>query len=444
MKKISTKIIILSLTNSLFIAIINVVAAIFMSTNQNNTTIPNMDTTSGIPPQGNAAFLIPTPILIGLIISLVFGVVLSYFLGKLISTPIIQLTEITQKTAEFDLLEDEQAFNNTLKYKDEIGDMAKSLWDTRKALRDMAKKLQYISSSVVSHSINLTSSTDENTKIITQVVSTIDEIAEGNSNQAYTINEIDETLSQVVNLINNVTNETTLGADNADQSFDSIIQGQNTVSLQTKKMDESICASHEMDISIKELNVLIGQVTNIVSVITSIADQTNLLALNATIEAARAGDAGKGFAVVANEIRNLSEESSKAANKITDIINCTAEKTSLVTSNIAKSNKIVNEQKEALKITQEAFDKIKTAYDGIVNNFKSTALAMTTINNKSKELFIQTNNIATIAEEFAASTEEISATSQEQLTSTQLIAKSSKDLYLLSEQLNTEINKFKV
>jgi len=58
------------------------------------------------------------------------------------------------------------------------------------------------------------------------------------------------------------------------------------------------------------------EISKVTEAIKMIALQTNLLALNATIEATSAGEAGKGFAVVAHEIKELANQSAKAAEDI--------------------------------------------------------------------------------------------------------------------------------
>ncbi len=97
----------------------------------------------------------------------------------------------------------------------------------------------------------------------------------------------------------------------------------------------------------------IGEVTNVIMLI---AEKTNLLALNANIQAASAGDAGKGFSVVANEIKELSMQSSVAAENI-------SKKIESVQQNTIDAVTIIND-------VSEIIIKIDASTDTIIQSIK--------------------------------------------------------------------------
>lgn len=100
MKKISTKIVVLSVINTTIIAIINVAMSIYMNFSQSaggqgaiavateSTTTSADAATAVVQRTGLAAIMPPTPILLGLLASLILGILMAYLLGKYISKPI--------------------------------------------------------------------------------------------------------------------------------------------------------------------------------------------------------------------------------------------------------------------------------------------------------------------------------------------------------------------
>ena len=102
-------------------------------------------------------------------------------------------------------------------------------------------------------------------------------------------------------------------------------------------------ATNETVSKLGESSARIGEV---VKVITSIAQQTNLLALNATIEAARAGEMGKGFAVVASEVKDLSEETAKATEEISQRITAIQADTAGAVKAIGRISSIIQQINE--------------------------------------------------------------------------------------------------
>ena len=180
-------------------------------------------------------------------------------------------------------------------------------------------------------------------------------LADGATEQAGVIEELNATIDTVVDMAEDTAKETQNASARVKASA-------NKANEEKEKMNELLT---EME-HITEISKEIG---NIITDIEDIASQTNLLSLNASIEAARAGEAGKGFAVVADQIGKLAADSAKSAVNTRDLIDKTLveiEKGNTITRTTAESfNQIIEDMKSFAELAENTMEKANSQAESL-------------------------------------------------------------------------------
>ena len=188
-----------------------------------------------------------------------------------------------------------------------------------------------------------------------QVENASKSLADGATEQAGVIEELNATIDTVVDLAADTAKETQSASSRVKASA-------NKANEEKEKMNDLLMEmEHITDIS-KEIG-------NIITDIENIASQTNLLSLNASIEAARAGEAGKGFAVVADQIGKLAADSAKSAVNTRDLIDKTLveiEKGNTITRTTADAfNQIIADMEAFAELAENTMEKANSQAESL-------------------------------------------------------------------------------
>ena len=180
-------------------------------------------------------------------------------------------------------------------------------------------------------------------------------LADGATEQAGVIEELNATIDTVVDLAADTAKVTQNASARVKASA-------NKANEEKEKMNDLL---KEME-HITEISKEIG---NIITDIEDIASQTNLLSLNASIEAARAGEAGRGFAVVADQIGKLAADSAKSAVNTRDLIDKTLveiEKGNTITRTTADAfNQIIADMESFAELAENTMEKANSQAESL-------------------------------------------------------------------------------
>lgn len=327
---------------------------------------------------------------------------------------------------------------------DSIGQLVQSFNQMLDNLRHIVSMVEESSNQVAVTSKEMSLGLEQSAQTSEQVVNSIGEVVQGVARQdaliSETTNAVDE-VSHAIALMNeaaqNMANKS-LEVANSAQNGEAGIK--RTID-QMNRIERVVTHSAEM---VKALGENSKQISGIVDTIGNIASQTNLLALNAAIEAARAGEAGKGFAVVAEEVRQLAEQSSEASKQIEELISLILADTQQAVEAMDEGlqettagSAVVREAGKAFTEIADLIREMSAEIEQTVNQINNTIVA----NRKVEEAIAEVNQISKrVLEEI----NEISAATEEQSAFTEEITASSESLAKMADHLKVLVSKFKM
>lgn len=342
-------------------------------------------------------------------------VVAMNFARRELLVPIVKVSEQMQILArgEFDNKLDIQPDDS------EVGNMVKSILFMNDNFRKMISELSDVLAKMgsgnymvelkedyVGEFVEIKNSMEQIIASTKEALNTIQnaagEIDAGSSQLAQAATDLAEGCTVQAGKVSDVSNMINEMAKSMEQKTEEAKETAQVSQAAGKVLDDSNAKMQELKEAISEISKCSEEIRNIIGAIEDIASQTNLLSLNASIEAARAGEAGRGFAVVAEQVKNLAEQSTKAAGETTVLIENTIQ---AVAKGITIADEAVANMADVMEGAKDSTDRMSRMADDLQQEAKNVYKIDENI---SHVLEIVDNNSAA-SEETAAVSEEQAA-----------------------------------
>ena len=374
------------------------------------------------------------------VVILILIVLVANFIANAAVGPILKINNAADEISKGNL----SLKNVPVESKDELGNVAAAFATMTDRLNDFFHKARLSATTVSQSAENLNENSRQSAEAANQIATAVSEFASATVGQQNAIGAANEAVINMRELLNVIAENSGGVANASNVAMKTAENGAVTVGNAVKSMESLRVSVKESSEIIKLLGEYSSKIGDIVETISGIAGQTNLLALNAAIEAASAGEHGRGFAVVAEEVRKLAEQSATAASEIQKLIFDVQDQTEKAVKSMSVGTDLTAASVQAVGEAGGAFREIVKHINALTEKISLTTDAIKKAEAGNSQIIDSVKVINDAAIKFSGQTESISSTTQELSASTQEIASASRQLADMADDLQKEIQTFKL
>lgn len=390
--------------------------------------------------RANFAKIYAIMILIATTFSLIFFILLQYFIIHSIMSVIRKSTNIISQ-----IVRGSGELKENLDYgiHDEIGGLLKWMgvfilniteivFILRQVSGELSNKSKDAANLVRNYSATTqdqAASTEETSAATEELAASVENVFLSISTQADHLKEIEKVTSDFKLAMAEVANAM-LGMTNLTEEF---YKQANDGMLTTKTTADSIHI-------VNQKAELIDEVVNIIN---EISDRTNLLALNAAIEAARAGDLGRGFAVVAQEIGKLAEQTAHNTRNIQTLTTDTKNAIKTSVGLMMNTEESFRELLSNISKIQETAKLVSSAQEKQTADTNRIVESVHKINENSLQILNAASQEKIAVDEISKSIETIATGTQVIADNSLVLLDTAKDIEVTGEHLQTVVETYK-
>lgn len=364
--------------------------------------------------------VVGTVVVVGLVIIIISGVFIIFYLRKRVSMPLKGITEAAKRleVGDFGLSSNEE-IDTGIRSNDEFGELSRIFGSTVNCLRDHIGEITEILGAIAKGDLthnavqdyqgdfqfikgSLDSILEGLNMTLSQIVTSAGQVADGSDQVSTSSQSLSQGATEQASSVQEISATITDISGNARQTSAAASEAGGYVNQAGAQLETSMEYVKELNVAMENISVSSKKISVIIATIENIAFQINILALNAAVEAARAGAAGKGFAVVADEVGNLAAKSDEAAKATKELIESSI-------AAVTEGGNVVDRVTKSLEKTSQIAGKVTTKMTDVVEAVDKQTLAISQVTEGIDQIAVVVQNNSATSEECAAASEELSS-----------------------------------